>query len=124
MLKPLDGLYALGDRVPYWLKLKPFESVEMTVVGSIEGLGQHVGRLGALTCRSAAGVEVSVGGGFTHEERDSLWAVRDALPGRIVEVKVQAGSVATARHPVFLRFRTEREKTEAGPKKTLQTSKT
>jgi ATP-dependent DNA ligase len=106
MLKDLSAPYALDDRVPFWRKLKPQKTIELRVTGTVEGLGKHFGRLGALRCVDAQGREVSVGGGFTDAEREELWARRAEITGAEVEVRVQdcGGHLSvTARHPQFVR---------------------
>jgi ATP-dependent DNA ligase len=108
MVKDPTAPYALDDRTPWWLKLKPMISVDMVITGVVEGLGKHVGRLGALVCIDSKGRTVSVGGGFTDEQRENLWRRQKDLPGMEIEVKIQKSDVATARHPVFMRFRNEK----------------
>lgn len=108
MAKVPTAPYALNDRVDFWLKLKPWKTVEMKVTGSVIGEGKHAGRLGALTCVDEKGQVVAVGGGFTDAQRDELWAKRDQLIGLEIEVRIQVCDVATARHPVFVRFREDR----------------
>ena len=108
MAKVDDGLYALGDRCDYWMKMKPVKTVEFVIEGSVEGLGKHVGRLGAFVCRDSKGQSVSVGGGFTDYQREQYWSNRESLVGAEIEVRVEVSDVATARHPIFLRFRADR----------------
>lgn len=110
--KDPDGLYAFGERTSWWLKLKPVRTIDLTITGTVEGLGKHAGRLGALSCVNDDGQAVSVGGGFNDALRESLWARRALLVGLRVEVKCQAGDVATARHPVFVRFRNDQNPVE------------
>lgn len=88
-----------------WLKIKPQTTVELVLTGAIEGEGKHVGRLGALVGTLPSGLEARVGTGFDDAERTRLWAMRDRLPGLRAEITHQAGRVATARHPVYLRLR-------------------
>lgn len=109
MLKRLDHPYTM-DRTTSWLKIKPFETFEAKITGTVEGTGKYVGMLGAIECVDAEGREISVGTGLVDAQRRDMWAVRDALVGQIVECKRQAGrsTVATARHPVFVRLRPDR----------------
>lgn len=108
MVKDLDAPYVC-DRTKSWLKLKPTKTVEMEITDSVEGTGKYVGMLGAFTCRDKAGTVVSVGTGLVDAQRLGLWKDRDSLPGKIIEVKMQdGGAIATARHPVFVRFRPDR----------------
>lgn len=93
------------DRTENWLKIKPTETMELTLTHVVEGQGKHVGRLGALVGLTSMGKEVSVGTGFSDAQREGLWAARDLLPGLVCEITAQSGKVATARHPVFQRIR-------------------
>jgi len=107
IVKLLDAPYAF-DRSPYWLKMKPFKSVDLRIVDFLEGKGRHVGRLGAFICEDDKSQRIRVGGGLTDEMRDTYWARRAELVGASIEIKCQDDDVATARHPVFVRFREDR----------------
>jgi len=106
VLKDINAWYFF-DRTNVWLKLKPFKTVEVTVVEAVEGGGRHVGRLGALTCMMAGGHLISVGGGFSDAEREKFWAHRSALAGLVIEVTMQDCETAVGRHCNFVRVRTE-----------------
>lgn len=97
------------DRVRYWQKLKLMQTLELTVTGAVAGKGKHIGRLGALEGVLPDGKQVSVGTGFPDEIRERLWHTwihrPEALVGKVMEVKCQAGDVASVRHGSFLRFR-------------------
>lgn len=97
------------DRVRSWQKLKPMQTLELTVTGAVAGKGKHKGRLGALEGVLPCGKQVSVGTGFTDEIRERLWYTwtmqPEKLMGKVMEVKCQAGAVASVRHGSFLRFR-------------------
>jgi ATP-dependent DNA ligase len=109
IVKLLDAPYAF-DRSPFWLKMKPFKTIDLKIVDFLEGKGQHVGRLGAFICENERSQRIRVGGGLTNEMRDSYWAQRASLVGSLIEVKCQDDDVATARHPVFVRFREDQNK--------------
>lgn len=113
MLKDPDAPYWF-TRSPAWLKLKPFKTVEMTVTGMVEGEGKHAGRLGALTCADPDGRTVRVGTGFSDSMREACWDLGAEIDGYQVEVRMQDDRVAIARHPAFLRFRDDRNKTSVG----------
>lgn len=74
-----------------------------------------LGTLGTLLVRGLpdtpyANVEFAVGTGFNDQDRSSLWALRDRLPGKIVRVKYfPLGSKDKPRHPVFSGFRDVRD---------------
>ena len=97
--------------------MKPFIEVSLTVVAVEEGSAEtkNVGKLGALVCEGEDDgkfIRVNVGGGYTDELRDSIWASKDTVIGQIVEVRADAATrsqdsedVYSLRFPRFLRFR-------------------
>jgi DNA ligase-1 len=69
------------------MKVKVEFDCDLQVVGTKEGKGKHVGRLGSIQCQSADGLlSVSVAG-FTDKEREQLWEARDQIVGKILVVK-------------------------------------
>ena len=80
-------------RTVAWLKLKPFIEVSLTVVGTEEGTGKNVGRLGALIVEGTDDgklIRTNVGSGLTDSDRIDFWSNRDSLNGNIVEVRADA----------------------------------
>ena len=76
-----------------WLKLKPYIEVSLTVVGTEEGTGKNVGRLGALIVEGVDDgklINTNVGSGLTDADRITYWAGRDSLIGNIVELRADA----------------------------------
>lgn len=74
MVKLLDGLY--DKKKSYgWLKIKAEDTEDLPIVGVYNGeLGSKYGSiLGGVIVRRANGVDVRVGGGFSDEERETLW---------------------------------------------------
>lgn len=62
--------------------------------------------LGALVCALPGGIKFSIGSGFTQEEREAFWAIRDKLPGRLVKYKYfPVGVKDRPRFPVYLGWR-------------------
>jgi hypothetical protein len=59
-------------------------------------------------------IEVTVGVGYTEELRDAIWADRDTVIGRTVEIKGDAltksqdGDNWSMRFPVFMGFRDDK----------------
>ena len=92
MIKDPDAGYETKRSVA-WLKQKPFIEVSLTVVGTEEGTGKNVGRLGALIVEGTDDgklIRTNVGSGLTDDNRIEYWASRDTLIGNIVEVRADA----------------------------------
>lgn len=115
MIKDVDSPYEC-KRNTFWMKWKPTITVDLTVVGLEEGTGRNVGRLGALVCEGVDDgkeISVNVGSGFSDDDRDILWADRNLVIGRTVEIlcdvitQNQDGSYSL-RFPRFVRFRDDK----------------
>ena len=92
MIKDPDSVYECKRSVA-WLKQKPYIEVSLTVVGTEEGTGKNVGRLGALIVEGTDDgklIRTNVGSGLTDDNRITYWAARDNLVGNIVEVRADA----------------------------------
>ena len=136
ILRDPNAPYKMGRstvKEGYLLKLKRFVDAEAVIIGfeermenqneaTVNELGRtkrsshkagKVGRgdLGALVCRTAEGVEFSIGTGLDDAAREDLWAIRnDDLIGRIVKYKFfPVGVKDKPRHPVFLGWRDRRD---------------
>lgn len=132
MLRDPGGLYKHGrstTREGWLLKLKRFSDSEAIVEGyeekmhnaneaTVDALGrtkrsahkagkQATGVLGALCVRDIhTGAQFNVGTGFSDEERERLWELRDMLVGAIVSYKFfPSGSKDKPRFPTFRGFR-------------------
>lgn len=89
-----------------WIKVKPAETHDVSIIGYAEGRGKHRGRLGFVTTAKGG-----VGSGFTDEERELLWADAQAgkLIGKVIEVScMQFTPSGQFRHPVFIRMRPDK----------------
>ena len=101
----------MGD----WLKLKPFIEVSLKVIGTEEGTGKNVGKLGALIVEGKDDgkfIKTNVGSGLNDENREEFWKAKEKLIGQIVEVRADAitqnqetKNEWSLRFPRFLRFR-------------------
>ena len=92
MIKDPDAVYECKRSVA-WLKQKPYIEVSLTVVGTEEGTGKNVGRLGALIVEGTDDgklIRTNVGSGLTDDNRITYWAARNNLVGHIVEVRADA----------------------------------
>ena len=102
-----EGLVLRGPKGE-WLKVKPSETYDVRVTGYEEGEGKHAGRLGALVTTKG-----KVGTGFSDEEREALWADRENLTGRLVEVScMHLTADGQFRHPAFERFRDDKDEAD------------
>lgn len=134
MVRKPDGGYKYGRstlKQGWLLKLKQFKDAEAEVIGveermhndneaKLDNLGRTersthaaglrpAGDLGALVCRTGAGVEFRIGTGFTAAERNLFWCSHlngPGVVGKLVKFKFfdQGGKVAP-RFPVFIGFR-------------------
>lgn len=80
------------SRSTLMMKFKPRKKDSYKILGYEEErdiYGQPKGRLGALICISNDGGTFKVGSGFTAEQRQNYWNVKENLIGRIVVVKYQ-----------------------------------
>jgi DNA ligase-1 len=112
MIKPVDALYEC-KRSHAWLKIKPFIEVSLEIIDTEEGIGKNVGKLGALICEGTDDgvfIQVNVGSGLTDDQRETFWAVKDALIGELAEVRADAitqnqDGTYSLRFPRFKTFR-------------------
>ena len=113
MIKDPNAIYE-SKRSFHWLKLKPVIEISLTVTSVDEGTGRNKNKLGAVT---AEGTEenkrfkISVGSGFSDNQRISFWKEKDNLIGQIIEIKADAitksqdGKFWSLRFPRFKTFR-------------------
>ena len=112
MIKDMDAPYEC-KKGTNWLKWKPTITVDLEIVGYKEGTGKNEGKLGAFICEGeddGRKINVSVGNGYDDDDLSTLWAERDNLLGRIVEIKADAvtqnqDGTYSLRFPRFKRFR-------------------
>jgi DNA ligase-1 len=106
MVKPAGALYHC-KRSHAWLKIKPFIEVTLKVVALEEGTGKNEGSLGALVVEGTDDgkfFQLNVGSGLTDENREQIWANKDAVIGQLVEVRADAVTISQDHHAYSLRF--------------------
>lgn len=103
-----------------WMKIKAEESVDVRIVDAEEGTGKYEGMLGALIV-DFNGVKVNVGTGLSDEQRKEFWDtyMRDSradslaecfLLNRLCEIQYhEVTPDGSLRHPVFVRFRDDKD---------------
>ena len=99
MVKDADAPYAQGKRSNAWLKVKAVDAEDCPVVSVHEGEGRLAGTMGYVVVENN-GRLVRVGGGFTDEQRRTIWANRDTVIGSWLEVTFQSKTPdGSMRHP-------------------------
>jgi DNA ligase-1 len=99
MVKDLDAPYSQGKRSNAWLKVKAVDAEDCPVVSVHEGEGRLAGTMGHVVVENN-GRLVRVGGGFTDEQRRTIWENRDTVIGSFLEVTFQSRTPdGSMRHP-------------------------
>jgi ATP-dependent DNA ligase len=110
MLKDLEGLYKwkrVTLRSGEVLKLKPFETLDLPIVGFYDGEGKYSGLLGGIVVQYKD-TKVRVGSGFTDSDRKKM-NDRDKYLGKIAEIKyLEETDNGSLRHPIFIRMRPDK----------------
>lgn len=107
VIKDMSAPY-LFKRARGWQKIKPTTTEDLIIAGYKEGKGRLKGTLGALIV-DREGVEISVGG-LTDTIRAKLWAVREELIGKFVEIKYDAVTPdGSLRFPRFIKMRPDKD---------------
>ena len=107
VIKFTDSKYE-WKRSKNWLKVKAFEEMDLIVTGVEEGSNHNKGKLGALICEidhpKLGHIEAKVGSGYSEEERNRLWDMKNELIGRIISVQYFEQTENTSTHVKSLRF--------------------
>lgn len=121
----LEGLIIKDPQALYyrkrhhaWSKIKAEETLDLKIVDAFEGEGKYAGMLGGFVV-DYKGKRVSVGGGFSDDQRKEFWEAFLAdtrnpegpwdTVGRLAEVQYHEETPdGSLRHPRFVRFRDDR----------------
>jgi ATP-dependent DNA ligase len=99
MVKDVSAPYAQGKRSNAWLKVKAVDAEDCAIVSVHEGEGRLAGTMGHVVVENN-GRLIRVGGGFTDEQRRTIWANRDTVIGSWLEVTFQSKTPdGSMRHP-------------------------
>ena len=111
-----EGLILRDIRVPYlhgkrnksMVKIKKTFTVDIPVIGVLEGKGKYTGTTGALVCKFY-GKELTISG-FSDELRRTWWDNPELIVGKIVEVEtMRVTSGGSLREPRFKRVRYDKD---------------
>lgn len=86
MLNVLDEKYSF-DRTWGLQKVKKMKTLDLEVIGFLEGEGRLAGTLGAILVRYKDGNTVKVGSGFTDDLRKEIWTHQADWLGAICEIQ-------------------------------------
>lgn len=107
MVKDPMGLYRFRKHKD-WIKIKPAEDLDLRVESLVQGEGKYFGMLGAAIVKYK-GKRVSVGSGFSDEQRQQFWADPNSIKGKIIEVRFHEETPdGSLRHPRFIRVREDK----------------
>jgi ATP-dependent DNA ligase len=99
MIKDTTAPYSPGKRSNAWLKVKAVDTEDCPIVSVHEGQGRLAATMGHVVVENN-GCLVRVGGGFTDEQRATIWANRDTVIGSWLEVSFQSNTPSgSMRHP-------------------------
>jgi DNA ligase 1 len=111
ILKELNAVYT-WDRSMSWCKVKRFYDVDCKIVGFYKGKPKTVNanRLGGIKVwgrlEDGTIVETDCGSGFSHAQRDEIWANQADWLGATVVIKYQEVSKSKSKTVASLRFPT------------------
>jgi len=120
----LEGIMIKNPNATYecrrsfnWLKIKPFITVDLTIVAVEPGTpgSKFEHTLGNIVCEGidqGKFIRVSVGSGFSDDLREEIWNNQSSVIGRIAEIKGDALTLNrnsvdeySLRFPTFMQFR-------------------
>jgi len=123
IIKDRNGLYAQekkDERKGMW-KLKPVETMDLTIVGFQYGTGRHSNTVGSLKLTNKDNsIQCDCGSGLSDDERDRLLQLykEDSLLNRIVEVKYweiqkpDEKGIRSLRFPIYVCLREDKNESD------------
>jgi DNA ligase 1 len=111
MLKDINGLYQwkrVSLKSGEMLKLKPFKTEDLKVIGTYEGEGALEGTIGGIIV-DFNGCSVRCGSGFSNFDREEISRNQKAFIGKIAEIRfLEETEDGSLRHPTFERWRDDK----------------
>lgn len=116
VIKNADASYEL-KRSAHWLKMKPNDNADLTIVSIIEGTGKYKDHAGCLMLEgeiynpegNLVFVKTGCGSGLNDEIRKHIWENQSDYIGKTVEVKYASITVDNSlRHARFIRMRDDK----------------
>ena len=114
IVKNPNGIYK-NKRSKDWLKWKPNLTIDLEVIDFEKGTGKNSEKLGNIICfgyENEKPIKVSVGSGFSDEQRQEFWDNKEKLKNQIVEIMADSitkdkndDEFFSLRFPRFIRFR-------------------
>lgn len=142
VLKRKGGKYIPGKRLADWQKVKRMSSGDFFIIGSVDGKGKHLGKVGSLKvayrsndgvprfkeltaeehafAESLHGMYCADAAGFTDALRNDITGpdgkVKEKYLGQVIEVMAQGKTkMNRLRHPRFIRFRPDKDAAQCEP---------
>ena len=113
MVKSMYGMYK-NKRSNDWMKLKEIETYDVVCTGFFRGQGRLSDTLGGIIIE-LDGVSVRVGGGFSDQDRDHIWANKDYFRGMVCVVACQELTPdGSMRHPRLINWRDDIDPEQLG----------
>ena len=88
LIKDYDSYYQ-WKRTKSMLKMKLMDTMDLEVVDVYEGTGRNTDKLGGVMVNYEGNL-LSVGSGFTDEQREYWWSNPEAIKGKTIEIAYQA----------------------------------
>lgn len=111
MLKSLEGKYQwkrTSLKSGEMIKLKPFETADLEVIGVFDGEGKFEGKAGGILV-DYNGLAVRCGSGFDDITREAISKEPNSYIGKTAEIKYfEETEDRSLRHPIFIRWREDK----------------
>lgn len=92
-------------------RCKKIVTADLQALNFYEGQGKFKGTLGGINGRTEGDVLVDVGGGFSDDERNSIWEDPGKYLNKWFEIEARAQFTSGSfRHPNFIRWREDKDK--------------